>query len=146
MIAHLNVIKGLLEAQGVTVYLMDKIARDEDATTYPYVVLSPGYGRAGERPLGGRLDSIDQDLQVRWVGATAASMLGLLRVGRKVLAPGQGPLRLVGPGWRATLRFLRHEVADVDRDVTITELGTHPHFGVDAFHLVSTPTRLPEEG
>lgn len=146
MIDHLNAIGVLLEERGFTVHVMDHIAREEDPTTYPYVLLSPGYGRPGERPVGGRLDSIDHDLQVRWVGATAASMLGLLRDGRKVLAPDQGPLRLQVPGRRATLRFLRHEMAEVDRDVTISELGTHPHFGVDAFHLVSTPTRLPEEG
>lgn len=146
MIHHLRAMRALLEARGFTTWLMNMTATESDPVSYPYIVISPGYGRSGERPLGDRLASIDHDLQVRCVGATPESMLGLLGDVREVLSPGKGPLRLLVPGRRATLRFIRHEMSEVDRDVTITGTGTHPHFGVDAFHLVSTPIRLPEEG
>lgn len=139
MIGELRAISQLVADRGFKVHVMNLRATDTDPATYPYVLISPGYGRLGERPLGERLDSVDHDIQVRYVGSTWDSMLGLLRDTRQLLSPDKGPRRLVVPGRRASLRFLRHEMADVDRDVTITGTGTHPHFAVDAFRLLSVP-------
>lgn len=146
MIDELRAMQALVEARGFTVYLLSA----DRAITYPYVLISPGYGRPGERPLSERLDSVDHDIQVRSVGTSPASMLGLLRDVRQILSPGKGPRRLDVPGRRASVKFLRHEMTDQDRDVTFTGTKSHPHFGVDAFHLISTPVSrdpdTPEEG
>lgn len=135
--------QALVQARGFSVHLVSA----DGPFTYPYVVISPGYGRPGERPLSERLDVVDHDIQVRSVGTSPASMLGLLKDVRAILSPGLGPRRLVVPGRKAQVKFLRHEMSDQDRDVTVTGTSRHPHFGVDTFRLVSTPThRLPEEG
>lgn len=142
MIDHLKVIRSLIEARGFTVHIMSA----DGPITYPYVLISPGYGRPGERPLSERLDSIDHDLQVRSVGGSATSMLGMLGAVRQILSPDKGWRRLDVPGRKAQVKFIRHEMSEQDRDVVITGSKRHPHFGVDVFRLVSTPTRLPEEG
>src|SRR5690625_6692958 len=140
MMAHLSAMKALIESErGFTVYVMS--TPEPNSIRYPYVLISPGYGRLGERPLGDRLESIDHDLQVRSVGTSPASMLGLLGAVREILSPGRGPRRLSVAGRKASLRFLRHEMADQDRDVRVTATGQHPIFGVDAFRLISTPQR-----
>ncbi|MGC0144466.1 MULTISPECIES: hypothetical protein [unclassified Pseudactinotalea] len=140
MMAHLNAMKALIESErGFTVYIIS--VPKPNSIRYPYVLISPGYGRPGERPLNERLDSIDHDLQVRSVGTSPASALGLLGAVREVLSPGRGPRRLVVPDRKATVKFLRHEMTDQDRDVRVTATGQHPIFGVDAFHLLSTPQR-----
>lgn len=140
MIDELTAMQGLVQERGFTCHLISA----GEAISYPYVVISPGYGRPGERPLSERLDSVDHDIQVRYVGSSPASMLGLMRTVREILSPLKGPRRLDVPGRNARVKFLRHEMADQDRDVTVTGMGRHPHYGVDTFHLVSTPvTRQP---
>jgi len=140
MIDELTAMQALVHERGFTCHL---ISADE-AISYPYVVISPGYGRPGERPLSERLDSVDHDVQVRYVGSSPASMLGLMKTVRAILSPHKGPRRLAVPGRNARVKFLRHELTDQDRDVTVTATGRHPHYGVDTFHLVSTPeTREP---
>src|SRR5690625_1595673 len=130
MIDHLRAMQSLIEAR----FTCHLVGAPDDAS-YPYVIVGVGYERDGERPASDRLDSLDADVRVNCVGTSAASALGLLRDVRQILSPDKRRTPLAVPGRRASLKFLRHEMTEVDRDVAVTATGTFPVFAIDSFHL-----------
>lgn len=135
MIAHLNAIKTALESHGWTAYLLDATG----ATSWPYVVISPGYAGDPERPLADATSVVHGDIRVTVAGLSAASTVGLAQAVRDELSPSLSWGDLAVAGRAARLRWVRTELTEVDRDVTIPSTGTHPIFRVDTYRLVSDP-------
>lgn len=136
MITHLKAIRTALVAKGWSVYLLDATG----AQTWPYVILSPGYAGDLERPLADATTTVHGDIRVTVAGTTADSTLGLSKAVRDELSPSLTWGALTVTGRSAHLRWLRTELTEVDRDVTVPTTGTHPIFTVDSYALVSNPT------
>lgn len=139
MIAHLNAIKAALEAHGWTSYLLDATG----ATSWPYVVISPGYAGDPERPLADVTAVIHGDIRVTVAGLSPASTVGLAQAVRDELSPMLSWGNVGVPERVARLRWVRTELTEVDRDVTVPSTGTHPIFRVDTYRLVSEPNPTP---
>lgn len=134
MIAHFTAIKAALSSWDV--FMGDATG----TTSLPYIVLTPGYSIAGERPLSDALATIEGDVRVTVAGETLDSTIGLSKAVRTILSPDLtwGPLTVTGRA--ASIKWVRTEVTAVDRDVTIPGSNRHPIFTVDTYHLVSQPT------
>lgn len=134
MIAHLTAIQSALAGEGWDVFLLDATG-----ATWPYIIVAPGYSVAGERPVADALTTVEGDVRVTVAGETADSALGLAGAVRALLSPGLTWAPVTVTGRAAWLRWLRTEMTEVDRDVTIPGSNRHPIYTVDTYHLISQP-------
>ena len=106
----------------------------------PYVVVS-FHDRETGRALCDIQDHVDCDVRVKAVaGSTPAGAHIVLDAVKAELSPGGASTPLTVPGHSAVLKWLRHEVTEVDESVTLTDSNRHPVFGVDTYRLISQPT------
>ena len=133
MATHLRALSDLL---GPLNYLTHLFAAPE--VTAQYLVLSaPAWGEESERAIGCSSSQFAVEVRVTAVAGTPEGvdiMLG--RVRRRI---GHDPQRLAVGNRHASVQFVRAEVVDVDRDVTIVGTNRHPAYGVDTYLLVSHP-------
>lgn len=112
-------------------YVSGKLTSDD----FPYVVLGGGGGDESTEALAGDVDSLELRLRVTYAGLSFDSVLLVMeRVRRAFLT---NPLRV--SGWESGK--VRHEIAlniQPDFDVTLTETGLTPLFGVDEFTVFCT--------
>ena len=136
MIAHLNAVKALIEGLGFEVWIADATG----SKRWPRVTITPAYGRPGvDRPLSDDRADIDEDIRVTSAGLTPESALGVAGRVRDVLSPGHGWGRLDVQGRSASLRFVRHELTNTDREAADTATNRFPTYTVETFRIVSTP-------
>ena len=135
MITHLEAIQATLSTSGWQVFLIDATG----VTKWPYILLAPGYASPGEVPLASAQVALEGDIRVTIAGTTPESVLGLRAAVLDVLSPQGLPTVFTIPDRHATLQWLRHEMTEVDRDVTVPATDTHPIYTVDTFHLISQP-------
>lgn len=136
MIGHLKAMQALVEALGFEVWLIDATG----SKRWPRVTITPAYGRPGvDRPLSDDRADIDEDIRVTSAGLTAESALGVAGRVREVLSPGHSWLRLDVPGRDASIRFLRHELTNTDRELADPATNRFPTYTVETFRIVSTP-------
>lgn len=106
----------------------------------PYFVLAgPTWGTPEEAPVCGVDEALDAEFRLTAVAANPESAAILLGRARRLLSPGTAWTRIPYVGRRVQVKFVRSEVLDVDRDVTIPATNRHPGYGVDSYRLVSEP-------
>lgn len=109
------------------------------ATGYPYALIVPaGVTPVGDVPVCG--DESDLELTYRITSVTAMpGGVDIVASAIKVALCGSlpGPLAVAGYS-SATIRWLRTEITDVDRSVTIPNSDAHPAYRVDSYRVTLT--------
>ncbi|GAA2237709.1 hypothetical protein GCM10010401_07390 [Rarobacter faecitabidus] len=109
------------------------------AAKFPYVLFTLGYNTP---TADGTVDGNRSDLDLAFRLTSAAwSPDGVDSVAEstKSALGGSLPKRIAVAGFTtADVRWLRTESAGVDRDVTLTDSGTHPAYRVDSYRVVLT--------
>lgn len=131
MRAHVDAVKTLLTAGGITSYWVDV----PDSPTYPYALLwGPVWGSSAEVPLSGDDTDMDRSLMVTSVAGNPDLVLTFAERVKTILHKSRPPV----PDWVSDLRYVRSETADVDRQVTLPNSNRHPAFSVDTYRYRST--------
>lgn len=109
---------------------------DASRDDFPRIVITPAYAVHRDRPMSNDLTQVEQDIRLTSAGASAEAMLDLATSARQCLSPGQGTRQHTGlAGWTFFTWFVRTEVTEVDRNITLTATGGHPQYTVEAFHV-----------
>lgn len=103
---------------------------------YPYAVLYLNTGTAHEVDLSYNSDEQVYDVQITSVGASAAAARITADRVRAALLD-QTPTVTGRTCW--PIRLEAAQTAREDRDITIPDTGTHPHYAVDIYRLASRP-------
>lgn len=136
MRAHLEAVRALVASgTGKTAYTLSVPANP----SFPYYIVSLAYGRADDRALDGTADGADLDVRVRAVALTPDAALILADLARAALCPSGRPASVTVAGWRAEIRWLRHEADYIDPDEFDRATNTNPALSVDTYRLQATP-------
>lgn len=144
MRAHLQALAATLGPLGYPVYLhYASPAHDQDEGTVPpvpYLVLRGGWSAPEDMPVCGATDILDTTVLITGAATTAEGAGVVLGRVRELLSPSMRRTPVVMVDRAASVRWVRTEVPpDVDRDLRLPNSSRHPGFGVDSYHLYSTP-------
>ena len=131
MRAHVDGVRNLLKAAGITAYWVDVPVEP----TYPYALLwGPNWGVSNEVPLSGDDTGMDRNLMVTSVAVNPDLVLTFAGLVKGVLHKSSP----IVAGRATDLHYLRSEVAVVDRQVTLPDSNRHPAYSVEAYRYRST--------
>lgn len=109
------------------------------STTYPYVLVIPaGTTPHGDVPACGDAASLVGTYRLTSAGRTS-TVADSTAESTKAALCGSRRAALAIPGYSASIRWLRTEMADVDRDVTLPDINRHPAYRVDTYRVDLTP-------
>lgn len=135
-LAHLEAVADLIAPLGYAVYLVDV----PTSPAFPYVLLWSSAGRLIADAICDEQTDLDDLLGVTNVGGSPAAAMTVAGAVRTVLMDAEPDV----DGWSSLLRLFDTRTVEVDREVTIPELGRHPSYAVDIYRYRSTPITAPE--
>ena len=136
MIEHMEALQSLAGMAVRDVYLMDATG----ATRMPYAVLGLGYQHRTDWPVCGESESLNHEVRVTVAAGSGEALVRARQAVQSALSPRGGAATLEVPGRSATVRWVRFEMADVDRDVSSPATNGHAHYAVDTYRIDSDPS------